>query len=111
MTITASIRHSDLQIGDVINLTDDVFIKFGKSGADTSTFWEIVGKKIKAYADEPGVLLTLAWVRDSVFQVFTPEFGEPVVIPGGGGPGLCEVVTTELFETVFTDAGDPVCVG
>ena len=61
--------HADIQLGDFITLTTDLYTAYGRDDicrapADSNVVWEVVSKTVDALADDPGCEFELAWVRD-----------------------------------------------
>jgi hypothetical protein len=57
-------QHVDLELGDFITFSHDVYLNYTKSSASSLVVWEIIGKEIDVTGDSPGVNLRLGWVRD-----------------------------------------------
>lgn len=60
--LLVSFAHSDLQIGDLVNLVSDKYINYNADGlaSGNTTKWEIIGKNFDVFASPPGVFLTLS---------------------------------------------------
>lgn len=69
--IRTSMVHYDLQVGDFVTITNDMYLNFQKDGADSNVVWEITSKEVDVFDDSPGINFTLAWVRDDVSYVAT----------------------------------------
>lgn len=61
--ITTSLEHVDLQLGDFITLDNDVYLRFGRDGSNSSTVFEITRKEISLEGDSPRITFDLVWVR------------------------------------------------
>ncbi len=48
-----------VQLGDLVTVTNSNYLSFGLDGIDTSTKWEVVGKEVVAFDDEPKITWTL----------------------------------------------------
>lgn len=64
MSIQTPLIHADLQIGDFVTITTDLYSAHGKDGADTTVVFEIISKTVDALADSPGCSFELAWARN-----------------------------------------------
>jgi hypothetical protein len=64
--VRTGLEHIDLQLGDFVSLTANVYLRAGKNGSDTSTVFEIVRKEIFLEEDSPGAEFILAFVRQGV---------------------------------------------
>ena len=62
--IKTTLAHADIQLGDFITLTTNLYSSYGRDGADANVVWEVVSKTVDALADDPGCEFELAWVRD-----------------------------------------------
>lgn len=71
LKIKTTLAHSDLQLGDFVTITTDIYSAYGRDGADTDVVFEIVSKTVDALSDDPGCAFELAWVRDD--QVVYPS--------------------------------------
>lgn len=61
--ITTSLAHVDLQLGDFVTLDNDVYLRFGRDGTNSSTVFEITRKEISLESDSPRITFDLVWVR------------------------------------------------
>jgi len=63
-----------MQIGDLVTLTNDVFLSYGANGLTTSTKWEIVGKELQIDDNTCQVRWTLAWATEASYSAPTVTF-------------------------------------
>jgi hypothetical protein len=72
VNISTGLKHIDLELGDFVSVTNDVYLAQGKNGSDTSTIFEIVRKEIILEEDSPRVEFQLAWVRQGASPTSQP---------------------------------------
>lgn len=103
-------RHIDLEELDAITFEDETYHRFGKSGADTSTKWEILSKLDPIFEDVPGTELTVAWLRDDVSPVYDID-AEAYIPPATLVPltpyvGIVDYIVTSTGDPVTDDSGN-----
>jgi hypothetical protein len=64
VSIQTPIIHADIQLGDFVTITTDLYSAYSKNGADSDVVFEIVSKTVDALSDTPGCSFELAWVRN-----------------------------------------------
>lgn len=106
--VRVPIHNWALQLGDFVELHNDVYIGMHTAQADGGAIFEVTGKELCVNEDSPGVTLELTWARDGI----TPA---PQYFSGGAqsspvGTPLVLVVTDDSLETVTTDTDEPVVV-
>lgn len=80
--VRVPLHHWDLQVGDFVTVDSDLYLHFGKDGADSTTVFEITSKELLALDEgSPALTLTLAWVRDDVSITVTPSWEAPDALP------------------------------
>lgn len=105
--VRTSLRHLDLQLGDFVSFEDNNFVRFGADGADSTVVWEIVSKEVMALDDSPGIVFTLAWVRDDYIPAAIPVSAEPVAVtfPASFTDALTDddgnIITDDNAEVVY----------
>lgn len=78
-----------IELGDFITIEETAFSSYGHTQATQDIVWEIVGKEVRPLDDSPGIVWTLAWVRDGAVTVGIPELEPPpsdTVIGGSNNP-------------------------
>lgn len=107
-TFRTTLRHFDLQLGDVITHDNNQYLNFLADGAGTDTTWEIIGKEL----DLPFVKFTVVRLK----RVFTPIsvanfYNPPVVVRGSSSQAQLDVnVYDNLDQLVTTDTDEPVTI-
>lgn len=86
-----SLLHVDVEIGEFIALSGDDMIvsRLRGHGADSQVIWEVTGKKISIFSDQPGVEWELTYVRDDALlatPIWTPVAPVPPIIVVGQQP-------------------------
>ena len=91
-----TLRHYDLQLGDVITADFQQFLNFLEDGADTNTTWEIIGKEL----DFPWVRWTVARLarRFTPSSALTAVYEPPTDVVTASGDG--DIVTDNDLVTV-----------
>ena len=77
--LTTHIGNYDLQLGDFISVTNDIYINFQNDGADGNTVFEIIGKELKILDDKPCVEFQIAWVRDQAVFASSVAYAAPPI--------------------------------
>ena len=95
--VTTGLGQYDVQIGDVVTLTNDIYASYNKDGLDDNTTWEVVGKE--AQASQGSIAWTLAHLRHASesksvsfggFHVITDyvgPYGNPKVVDAHAAGG------------------------
>ena len=73
--VSTSLDFFGLELGDIVQITDDVPLAFARDGSTTSEGWEVIGKDIRVLDDTPRVVLTLCWAS-STAVTWTAGFTE-----------------------------------
>lgn len=100
VVIRAPVRHFDLEVGDIVRLTDpDLHVGFLLD--DATIFYEVTRKTVKAFEESPSIEFELTFFRaednPTYTATFVPTWFESVE----------PWVSTEL-DTIVTNSGDPV---
>jgi len=104
-TIKTTLNHADIQLGDFITLTTDLYTAYGRDGADSNVVWEVVSKTVDALADDPGCEFELAWVRD---DGITPPSSTLKYTPFVQTIGTRFTADTTVFSQQTSGVTDPV---
>lgn len=92
-----SMRHVDLQVGDVITFDSQIPINHGVQGVSSLITWQILRAEIDT-SSSPGVVLDLGWMRN--YASYTGTAGTPVEV-------LWEI-DRKLPRELVTDSGGNV---
>lgn len=96
--ITTSLRHFDLQLGDLVAVVSSRYRAYGKSALTSSTAWEIIGKDVVIFGDEPHIKFTLAWATDSAAP-------SPTVQPRSKKPWPWKKARQNEYAMIGSDVG------
>ncbi len=61
--VRVGIEHAEVEEGDFVTFTDDVYLEYGYDGADGSITWEVVSAEPRVIDDSPGWTMKLRRVR------------------------------------------------
>jgi hypothetical protein len=79
-----SLAKYAVQRGDVVTLTTNRFLGFGKTSLDTTTKWLVVGKSVELDGEPPSIHWTLQFLQDSSPPASTLDYVfEAVPLRGG----------------------------
>lgn len=102
---TLSMRHVDLQPGDVVQLVHDQILAYGIDGSDLGVYWEVLKTEL-SFGNSPGVRVTLGYLRgrNTGVTIVPPNYevssdGAPDSGPSGNDDPL-----TQLDYQIITDA-------
>lgn len=110
VTITTDLSHIDLQVGDFVKFSDDVYINFGADGSTVLTVWEILRKEVKPFEDSTSIEFLLAWVREDTPPTTIISWGQvatDINDPDLEGSGFCSVIDND-GEIVINNGGTVV---
>ena len=106
VNISTSLRHIDLELGDFVALSNDVYLRKDKNGSDTGTIFEIIRKEVLLDSDSPSINFQLAWVRQDATP---PSVTVTVSVEPGKTLTLGSTITMASPRMVtLTNDGTPV---
>ncbi|NIM50444.1 MAG: hypothetical protein GTO22_14540 [Gemmatimonadales bacterium] len=73
VTWVSPLRHSDLEITDVVGPISDIYMDESNDGLDGTVPFEIVGTEPAIFKDQPGVKFTAAKVRNDALPAFDTD--------------------------------------
>jgi len=66
-----------VRVGELVNIVeDDVYLNYGKDGADSESKFEAVSKEIRALDDSPGIRWELRLVKDDLTPATVPAVND-----------------------------------
>ena len=97
-----SMRHVDLQVGDVVTLDSQIPINHGVQGVSSLITWQVLRAEIDTSAS-PAIVLDLGWMRN--YASYTGTAGTPVEILWEIDRSLPRELVTDSGGNVIKDTG------
>ena len=113
IVVRTGLEFLGLQLGDLIELTDDLFLAFGFDGTTAGTKFEIVGKQVDPLAKNPGVTWNLAYAPTTPKTLVDTLGGGNIWIgdpTGGFGQTITKPIVLGGFNIVHTPPSTTITI-